>query len=170
MAGAATVAGVNSAGHPVTLNYQTVGGSTIYEAFGSTVAGPIWGDTFKAIAPILPDEDFQLPDSTTVAGIRVPVPYVSSCSSVDNARSVIEGAGLTAADGGYVDSSCPRGTISYIYPSGGNSLSPGDTVTYYVSDGSPPPPPPKHHNGGGGNHGGGHGGGHGNHGHGHGHH
>ncbi|WP_344774461.1 penicillin-binding protein [Nocardioides panacisoli] len=169
MAGAATVAGVNSVGHPVTLNYQTVGGSTIYEAFGSTVAGPIWGDTFKAIAPILPDEDFQLPDSTTVAGIRVPVPYVSSCSSVDNARSVIEGGGLTAADGGFVDSSCPRGTVSYIYPSGGSSLSPGDTVTYYVSDGSPPPPPPKHHNGGG--HKGG-GGGHGNHGggHGHGHH
>ena len=50
IATAAMVAGANSLGHWVSLNGQTVGGSYIGEAFGSTVAGPIWGEAMAAIS------------------------------------------------------------------------------------------------------------------------
>ena len=48
LATAAMVAGANEFGEWMTLNGQVVGGSTIYEAFGSTVAGPIWGEAMAA--------------------------------------------------------------------------------------------------------------------------
>ena len=50
IATAAMVAGANSLGHWVSLNGQNVGGSYIGEAFGSTVAGPIWGEAMAAIS------------------------------------------------------------------------------------------------------------------------
>ena len=46
-------------GHGITLNGQTVGGAYISEAFGSTQAGPIWGDAMKAIAQYLPDSELH---------------------------------------------------------------------------------------------------------------
>ena len=49
LATAAMVAGANEFGEWVSLNGQTVGGSYISEAFGSTVAGPIWGDAMAAV-------------------------------------------------------------------------------------------------------------------------
>ena len=61
IATAAMVAGANSLGHWVSLNGQTVGGSYIGEAFGSTVAGPIWGEAMAAISDRLDYEDFRAP-------------------------------------------------------------------------------------------------------------
>ncbi|RLV48241.1 glycosyl transferase [Nocardioides mangrovicus] len=57
----AMVAGANQQGTPITLNGQSVGGEIIGTAHGSTVAGPIWGDTMKAIQDLLPDESFVEP-------------------------------------------------------------------------------------------------------------
>ena len=62
---AAMVAGANQNGTPITLNGQTVGGSYIYEAHGSTIAGPIWGDAMKGIAQYLKGEDFVRPTTTS---------------------------------------------------------------------------------------------------------
>ena len=69
LATAAMVAGANEFGEWVTLNGQTVGGSYISSAFGSTVAGPIWGEAMAASSAKLPYEDFQAPPGDEIAGV-----------------------------------------------------------------------------------------------------
>jgi membrane peptidoglycan carboxypeptidase len=68
LAAAAMIAGANGMGHWVTLNGQVVGGQLITQAFGSTEAGPIWGDAMKAVQERLPDRDFVSPPSSVVTG------------------------------------------------------------------------------------------------------
>jgi membrane peptidoglycan carboxypeptidase len=70
MAAAAMIAGANRKGHWVTLNGQVVGGELITEAFGSTEAGPIWGDAMKVVQKWLPDRDFVSPPRRLVTGSR----------------------------------------------------------------------------------------------------
>ena len=43
------IAGANTQGHWLSLNNQTVGGTFISGAHGSTTAGPVWGDAMKGI-------------------------------------------------------------------------------------------------------------------------
>ena len=62
-------------GRRVTLNGQTVGGSYISGAAGSTTAGPMWGDAMKAIERYIPDR-LPLPDPQTIQGQTVSVPSV----------------------------------------------------------------------------------------------
>ncbi|MDQ4054739.1 MAG: penicillin-binding protein [Actinomycetota bacterium] len=70
LAAAAMIAGANRMGHWVTLNGQVVGGQLITEAFGSTEAGPMWGDAMKVIEQWLPDRDFVSPPRAVVTGSR----------------------------------------------------------------------------------------------------
>ena len=77
LAAAAMVAGANEHGEWLSLNGQTVGGGYISSAFGSTVAGPIWGDAMAAISAKLPYEDFQTPSGDEIAGVLTAVPDVS---------------------------------------------------------------------------------------------
>jgi membrane peptidoglycan carboxypeptidase len=68
LAAAAMIAGANHVGHWVTLNGQVVGGEHISEAFGSTQAGPIWGDAMKVAQQWLPDRDFVRPPPEVFTG------------------------------------------------------------------------------------------------------
>jgi len=136
----AMVAGANEFGEWVSLNGQTVGGTYISEAFGSTVAGPIWGDAMDAISAKLPYEDFQTPPGDEIAGVLTTVPDVAG-QSVAAATQALEAAGFTVADGGQVNSEVGQGLVAYTSPGGGTSLSSGDTVTLYTSTGYVPPPP-----------------------------
>lgn len=138
LATAAMVAGANEFGEWVSLNGQTVGGSYISSAFGSTVAGPIWGDAMNAISAKLPYEDFQTPPGDEIAGVLVPVPDVAG-QSVEAATQQLQAAGFTVADGGQVNSEVGAGLVAYTLPAGGTSLSSGDTVTLYTSTGYVPP-------------------------------
>jgi len=70
LAAAAMIAGANRKGHWITLNGQVVGGELITEAFGSTEAGPIWGDAMKVAQKWLPDRDFVSPPRRLVTGSR----------------------------------------------------------------------------------------------------
>ncbi len=160
MATAAMLAGANSLGHPITLNGQTVGGQTITEAFGSTQAGPIWGDAMHAVESILPDTDFVKPDPTSVAGQPVTVPSIGGRSTADAATQLRQ-LGLTPSVGPSVNSSYPAGTVAYTSPGSGTVASTGTPVTIYVSNGVPVPPGNQGGGGGGGrkNNGGGNGGG-----------
>ncbi|TGN66632.1 penicillin-binding protein [Nocardioides eburneiflavus] len=151
---AAMVAGANEFGEWVSLNGQVVGGSPIYEAFGSTVAGPIWGDAMAAISAKLPYEDFQAPPGDEIAGVLSTVPDVAG-QSVEAATATLQGAGFAVADGGQVNSEVAAGTVAYTSPAGGTALSSGDTVTLYTSTGTVPPP--ENSGGGGGGGGGGRG-------------
>ncbi|HEX6516953.1 MAG TPA: transglycosylase domain-containing protein [Nocardioidaceae bacterium] len=140
LATAAMVAGANSFGEWVTLNGQSIGGSYIDSAFGSTVAGPIWGDAMSAISAKLPYEDFQAPPGDEIAGVLSTVPDVGGMS-VEQATSTLEGAGFSVANGGEVNSEVAAGTVAYSSPGAGASLSSGDTVVIYTSTGYVPPPP-----------------------------
>jgi membrane peptidoglycan carboxypeptidase len=157
LATVAMVAGANEFGEWVSLNGQTVGGSPIYEAFGSTVAGPIWGDAMAAVSAKLPYEDFQAPPGDEIAGVLTLVPDVTG-QSVEAATSAIEAAGFTSADGGQVNSEIGEGLVAFTSPVAGTSLSSGDTVTIYTSTGYVPPPPSSDGGGDGGGGGGGGGG------------
>jgi membrane peptidoglycan carboxypeptidase len=132
LAGASVVAGVNRAGHPESLDYKSVGGQTLYTSSGSTTAGPIWGDAFKTIAQWLPDDDFERPSSTDVAGLLIPVPSVGGLT-YDEAADRIEAAGFTAVRGGSRTSGYRRGLVAYAYPD--DRAGAGDTITIYISSG-----------------------------------
>ncbi|MCR1783506.1 transglycosylase domain-containing protein [Nocardioides carbamazepini] len=136
LAGAAMVAGVNGQGHPESLDGKSVGGRTLYASSGSTTAGPIWGDAFKAIAPLLEDLDFTRPSTTDIRGLLVTVPAVSG-KSYDDAKSMLEGLGFTVANGGTVDSAVGQGLVAWSAPGTGARLAAGDTVTLFISDGTP---------------------------------
>jgi len=153
------VAGANEFGEWVSLNGQVVGGSPIFEAFGSTVAGPLWGDAMAAASAKLPYEDFQTPPGDEIAGVLSTVPDVAG-QSVEAATAALQAAGFTVADGGQVNSETGAGLVAYTSPAGGAQLSSGDTVTLYTSTGYVPPPPSAGNGGGdgGGNSGRGNGG------------
>ena len=148
LATASMVAGANEFGEWVTLNGQTVGGSYISSAFGSTVAGPIWGQAMDAVSAKLPYENFQTPPGDEIAGVLTSVPDVAG-QSVEAATQTLETAGFTVADGGQVNSEVGAGLVAYTSPAGGTALSSGDTVTLYVSTGYVPPPPSTNDSGGG---------------------
>ncbi|PVG84801.1 glycosyl transferase [Nocardioides gansuensis] len=74
LATAAMIAGANRDGHWITLNGQVVGGERITEAFGSTEAGPMWGDAMKVIQQWLPDGDFVEPPRWVITGSRADAP------------------------------------------------------------------------------------------------
>ena len=161
IATAAMLAGANTLGQPITLNGQYVGGSYIDRAFGSTDAGPIWGEAMRVVQGYLPDVDFTSPDPNVVEGQLVTVPSVEGLSS-DDASARLQDAGFTPVIGSYVDSSYSSGTAVYTSPGAGSVVGTGSSVTIYVSDGTPYVPPPSPPSGGGDNGGGGGNGGGGN--------
>ncbi|PUA82868.1 glycosyl transferase [Nocardioides currus] len=142
VATAAMVAGANELGHWVSLNGQTVGGVGIGEAFGSTVAGPIWGEAMGAVADKLDYEDFQAPAGDEIAGVLTPVPEVFGMS-VKEARATLESAGFKASVAGFANSTAPEGSVVFTSPAAGTSLGSGDTVGIYQSTGYVPAPPKK---------------------------
>ncbi len=139
IATAAMVAGANSLGNWVSLNGQYVGGSYIGEAFGSTVAGPVWGEAMDAVSDRLDYEDFQAPSGDEIAGVLTGVPDVAGLSLPD-AQATLETAGFATAIGGYVDSELPVDSVAYTSPGAGTYLGSGDTVVIFQSTGTVPPP------------------------------
>ena len=144
LAAASMIAGANSQGHHITLNQQTIGGSFISGAHGSTTAGPVWGDAMKAVERFLPDVGFTKPDRQTIAGIMVPVPSLYG-QSTSQAAAALRQAGFNPVVGPTVDSGNTAGTVAYLSPSSGSTAPTGSTVTIYVSDGTPfvAPRPPR---------------------------
>ena len=68
LASASMIAGANQNGHWVTLNGKMLAGERIEQAFGSTQAGPMWGDAMKVIQRWLPDRDFVKPPRSVITG------------------------------------------------------------------------------------------------------
>ena len=150
LATVAMVAGANSKGTPITLNYQTVGGVNAGRAFGSTVAGPLWGDAMKAIENLLPYANFPPPGAspnTTTQGSTT-VPSVVDMTTAQ-AMQTLRAAGFVPVVGSAIDSRRAPGVIAGQSPNGGGLLAQGSTVTVYPSNGanynqrkSPPSPTP----------------------------
>ncbi|WP_104108218.1 penicillin-binding protein [Nocardioides sp. 616] len=142
LAAASMIAGANQFGEPIELGGQTVGGTYISAASGSGVAGPMWGDAMDVVAPTLPEEDFQRPNGTEIAGVLTTVPSVSGMP-LEQAQQVLTDAGFTPSVGSYVNSEVTSGAIAYSAPGAGASLSSGDTVVIYPSTGYVPAEPRK---------------------------
>ena len=144
LATASMIAGANSKGEWITLNGQTIGGQFVASAFGSTNAGPMWGDAMKAIEPMLPDTNFSVPDPTAIQGRLVTVPSVYGFSP-SSAAEVLRRSGLNPVVGPMVNSSNSYGSVAYLSPGSGTQVGTGSTITMYISNGvpdTPPPPPP----------------------------
>ncbi|MCD4523440.1 transglycosylase domain-containing protein [Nocardioides sp. cx-173] len=137
LATASMIAGANKEGQPITLNGQTIGPSYVSAAFGSTLAGPMWGDAMKEIEQWLDDEDFVPPNSTDVLGVLTGIPDVGGMS-VDDATRELEDLGFSVTLGGRRPSGYPRDTVAYSEPGAGAELASGDTVVIYTSTGKPP--------------------------------
>jgi membrane peptidoglycan carboxypeptidase len=156
LAGASMLAGANAQGEPISLQYQTVGGSYISEASGSKVAGPMWRGAMESIQGWIGGEDFRTPD---LSGVK-PRPYTSVPSvtgmSVASAMAVLHSAGLKASvDVNVTGVFSSSESVVSSYPSVGSSVLSGGVVLLVPA--SQAPKPPRHGHGHG--HGGGHGGG-----------
>jgi membrane peptidoglycan carboxypeptidase len=154
---ASMIAGANSKGEWITLNGQSLGGGYVASAFGSTVAGPMWGDAMKVIQKWLPDTDFATPDPTAIQGRMVAVPSLYGYSPAQ-AADILRQAGLNPVVGPQVNSNASYGTVAFTSPGSGSQIGTGSSVTMYISNGTPEPAP-QPRNDGGGNGGGGNGGG-----------
>ena len=140
LATASMIAGADADGNWVTLNGQTLAGSFVASAFGSTTAGPMWGDAMKVIEAGLADEDFVAPAGIEVQGVEQVVPDLVGMS-LEAARTELEEMGFGVSVSEYVRSESPVDTVAYTFPAGGELFTSGDTVVIYQSDGTPPPEP-----------------------------
>lgn len=133
LATAAMVGGANIKGTLITLNKQTIGGTRIDTAFGSTVAGPIWADAMRQIQGMLPDRDFRPPDPEVLASQTMPIPPLAGVN-LEHARKLLKDVGFKPVVSDTVDSWQPYGTVAYTEP-GAFSLTPrGSTVLIYLSN------------------------------------
>ena len=140
LATAAMIAGADDNGNWKTLNGQSIGGTLVSSAFGSTLAGPMWGDAMRVVQQWLPDKEFHSPDPRTIEGQTVTVPSVYGYDP-QRAAAILRDAGLVPSIGPLVDSSNSYGTVAYLSPGSGTEIPSGSSVTIYVSDGSPYVPP-----------------------------
>jgi membrane peptidoglycan carboxypeptidase len=79
--------------------------------------------------------DFPAPAAQFLTGSPATVPSDLIGGSVESARSAIQIAELTYADGGPVDSDLPVGTVARLEPGEGSTVPRGTTVTVYTSNG-----------------------------------
>ena len=135
LATAAMIAGANQQGHWVTLNGQNVGGTYISQAFGSTVAGPMWAGAMRAVQDDLPYEDFTPPTSpASEEAIEVQVPDVQGMT-VRRAAQKIAGSGFYVTIGDRRRSEERRGTVAETGPEIGDRAPRGSTVEIHPSSG-----------------------------------
>lgn len=135
---AAMLAGINTAGAPDTLVGKVVDGEVLSDASGAGTAAPLWHDAMSAVQPWLPDKDFRQPDPAKIAGQPVQVPSlggVTPRTAVERLR--MAGLNPIVQAGQFVDSGFTPGTVAYTRPNAFSTASSGDTVTVFLSDGTP---------------------------------
>ena len=129
MATAAMIAGADQNGNWVSLNGQVVGGSYVYSAAGSTLAGPMWADAMRGIQDQLTYEDFTSP-SFADAPVTVPVDQVEGMSA-KRALQTLSGQGFQVTLGDARKGEGRRGTIAATEPASGTQLERGSQVTLF---------------------------------------
>ena len=104
----------------------------------SLLRNPVFKSIAKAIDayPGLSSGDgFPAPSAQFLTGSPASVPTGLIGGTPEAAKSAIELAELTYADGGPVDSNLPVGTVAALDPGEGSSVPRGTTVTVYTSNG-----------------------------------
>ncbi|MFJ8895695.1 transglycosylase domain-containing protein [Leifsonia sp. NPDC102414] len=85
-------------------------------------------------------DDFARPDTKLLQGAQVTIPDLAGKSPAD-AKSILNGLGLDGIDGTAVDSAAPAGTVAGTDPAAGTSVTKGNGVTIYTSNGALVPLP-----------------------------
>jgi membrane peptidoglycan carboxypeptidase len=142
LVGATMVAGANDVGEPESLIGKEMGGQILYEPSGSGTAAPIWGAAMRVVQKWLADKGFVIPNSKVVKGREVTVPPVGGMNP-EGARRKLQRLGLDAVveNDYHVDSEYSFGSVAYTSPGSYSTVSTGDTVVIYLSDGTPYVPP-----------------------------
>jgi membrane peptidoglycan carboxypeptidase len=107
-------------------NLPVLGGAN---AFGGSIAAPIWHDVMVEAVSGLPVEDFPAPPPPKLSR----VPDVVGLTE-DEARQVLLEAGFTTLVE-KVNSNQPKGTVADQSPKGGSSAPGGSSITIFVSTG-----------------------------------
>jgi membrane peptidoglycan carboxypeptidase len=127
-------------GHP--MQNVTINGHYYVQVYGLSIPGPIWRETMKAALQGVPVQQFPALDPTVIRGITVQVPDLAGLTPAQAAGKLTQLGLSSTVVPTPVDSTYPAGTIDHTDPAAGASLSPGATVTLYLSSGTPPAPSP----------------------------
>lgn len=120
----------------------TFNGVYYAHVFGGDVPAMIWRDTMRDALANVPPHDFTAAGSKYTNGLKVTIPDVAGLAPAQAVKQ-LDQAHLTAVlDPNAVDSTQTAGSVAYTTPGAGSQVSPGTTVTVFVSNGTPPPPPP----------------------------
>jgi membrane peptidoglycan carboxypeptidase len=124
------------------LKHFTLAGRSYGTVYGATIPAPIWADFMRTALKGEPVEQFGQTSDKVLNGERVTVPDVAG-SSLDAAKSALGAVGLSATVSGTgVPSDQPVGSVAGTSPGGGSRVSPGTTVTIYLSTGPQAPTVP----------------------------
>jgi membrane peptidoglycan carboxypeptidase len=122
----------------VSANAQGVNANLRRYRFPSGVASDARHRIFKpimtAVNRVYGGDDFPGPSRTLTRSTRIAVPDLTG-RSVEQARTLLEGVGLSYRDGGSQDSSIEKGLVAASNPGTGASVSKGSTVTVFTSNG-----------------------------------
>ncbi|BDI21522.1 transglycosylase domain-containing protein [Herbiconiux sp. L3-i23] len=101
----------------------------------ATARHRIFSPIMEALDDRYGGDDFAAPESRFLRGVQVSVPDVTG-QSLEQARSIIEGAGFAFQDGGPRASDLAVGVVAATDPAGGSTASRGSTITVFTSDGT----------------------------------
>jgi len=94
----------------------------------------MWPDIMSVANAKYGGEAFPEPSFKLIQAPQVTVPDVRG-KSMDEAKSILSGAGFDPVDGGVTDSELPEGTVASTDPAGGSRTGRGSTITIHTSNG-----------------------------------
>jgi len=143
-------------GHPegmIPVQDVRINGRWVPNAYGSTIAAPLWKAFMAPAHDGLPELGFNAPGSAQVDGVKITVPNVAGKSEAA-AKAALAAAGFNATVSPTpVYSDQPAGTVAGTDPAGGSRVVRGSLITITMSQG-PDPASVQQDDGGGGNNGG----------------
>jgi membrane peptidoglycan carboxypeptidase len=124
------------------LQNVTINGRFFKQVYGGSLPAPIWRATMEAALAGVPVVDFAPLDPTVAGGRKIPVPALRGMAPAD-ALAVLRQVGLTGVISAIrVPAGGTPGTVGLTRPRAGAGVTPGTTVTIYLTNGKAPPPPP----------------------------
>ena len=148
---AAVWAGDPDAPRRYPMRNVTINGTYYPYVFGSSLPGPIWRDAMMGAVADLPVESFTPINPSLVAGSTSALPSVAGLTpAVATQRLENLDFDVVVSDTP-VASYQPQGRVAYTSPGAGAPVSPGATITLYLSSGVPPEPDDSNDGGNGGN-------------------
>jgi membrane peptidoglycan carboxypeptidase len=120
---------------PVPMKRVTINGRFYRQVYGGTLPARIWQQGMGTALASLPPSRFARVDSSVGDGDESEVPDVRGLP-YQEARDVLRSAGFGTSDGGRVSGSrVGRGGVAYTSPRAGRTVSPGETITIFTSNG-----------------------------------